>query len=83
MGQPMTLGPVLPHYGGPMLVELLNGELVFSDAETFRHECEARAVLKMRAPNEYLFDIERTRGPDAAAKLRATMAAIEEKAAAA
>ena len=39
----------LPPYPGPTLVTLLDGQMVFSDAEAWRHEAEARQILAMGA----------------------------------
>lgn len=61
------------------MVTLVDGRAVFSDTEEWRHECEAKAILKMSplAQGEYLWDIERIRTVEAATRLRETMAQLE------
>lgn len=63
------------------MVTLVDGRAVFSDAEEWRHECEAKSILKLSplAQGEYLRDIERIRSVEAAAKLRETMRQLEQQ----
>jgi len=61
------------------MVTLLDGRIVFSDAEAWRHECEARNLLKLptlEARRAMLAAVELKRGTDAAEALRATMLLI-------
>lgn len=65
----------LPPYDGPKLVRLLDGTLVFNDSEPWRHLCEARDLARqpMHERDSRLFDIERIRGVEEAARLRQTI----------
>ena len=61
------------------LVPLLDGRLVESSCEAYRHLCEARAIAALRplaSRRVWLEDVERKRGKAAADRLRATMAAL-------
>lgn len=63
-------------------VELINGEFVRRDAETWRDECLARHVLNIKslsARQAWLFDFEKKHGPAEAQKLRGGMTLIWEK----
>lgn len=70
----------LPPYPGPTIVTLVNGELVFDDAEEWRHETECRAILAMPLDRrrDWLFDLERMRGHEAVERISETMAALQE-----
>jgi hypothetical protein len=59
-------------------VRLHDGSMSTSDSEAWRHECEARAVLRMMPERRavYLADVVRLRGQGEAERLRATMAAL-------
>ncbi len=66
---------------GPALVQLVDGEVVASDAEAWRHETEARAILNLPTIEQrraWLADLERSRGIDAVNKLRDTMRRLHE-----
>lgn len=55
------------------LVELIDGQLVMSDAEQWRDECLARWVLALPTKSkriEWLADFEKKHGAAEAAKLR-------------
>lgn len=57
----------------PGLVTLIDGRVVDSTSEAWRHECEARAVAHMPSTqqrHEYVAIVARARGPAAAAALR-------------
>mgnify|MGYP001179142926 CR=1 FL=1 len=61
---------------GPSYVELIDGRMVARDAEEWRHECEARAILSLPTLAQrraWLEDLERRRGKDEADRLKATM----------
>ena len=65
------------------LVELIDGQFVASDAEAWRHECEARWLLDLRPlekRREMLAFIETKRVPEAAQALRDTIQALHAKA---
>ncbi len=82
---------------GPVLVELVNGEIVTSDAEAWRHQKEAEAILALptlEQRREWLDNLENGwtsatgrkmpgRGSAAVNALRETMFALHEKAKAA
>jgi len=60
-------------------VTLHDGRQVDSASEEWRHECEARQILRMRsikARREALNAIERSRGKAEADRLRETMKAL-------
>jgi len=62
-------------------VTLIDGRQVLSDSEEWRHECEARSVLRMptlQARRERLDGIEQKRGKAAVDALKATMEIIWE-----
>jgi hypothetical protein len=65
----------IPKYEGPRMVPLLDGSLVFSDSEEWRHLCEARdlAALPQADRNLHLMDIGIARGKEAAERLRKTI----------
>ena len=66
---------------GPVLVELINGEIVMSDAEAWRAETEARQILAMQPlekRRQFLADIEEKRGVAEADRIRARMTALHE-----
>lgn len=61
---------------GPTYVELIDGRMVARDAEEWRHECEARAILALPSLPErraWLEGIEHKRGKPEADRLKATM----------
>lgn len=63
----------------PPRVKLLDGRMVDSSSEEWRHECEARYAVGLqgeRTPERYLADIRKLRGDQAAERLRETMAAV-------
>jgi hypothetical protein len=64
----------------PTLVTLVNGELVQSDAEEWRHECEAKGLLRYPplARAQMLRGIADKRGAEAAGQLVETMRALLE-----
>lgn len=65
---------------GPTMVELLDGRVVFSDAEEWRHETEARMLLRDYPPlgrGELLAKIRDQRGQGAVDALLATMAELQ------
>ena len=64
------------------LVELVNGEFVLSDAESWRAQCEACYVLAkpLDERRRYLADIETKRGKSGADYLRETMTRVHAKA---
>lgn len=60
-----------PRAPGP--VTLIDGRVVDSTSEAWRHECEARTVARMpttQQRHEYVDVVRRARGPAAAAALR-------------
>jgi hypothetical protein len=62
------------------MVTLVDGRMVFSDAEEWRHECEARMLLQDYSPRgraELLAAIGEQRGVGAAEDLRRTIAQLE------
>lgn len=65
----------LPPFDGPRMVTLLDGRQVWNDSDDWRHESEAREIAAW--PHElrdaHLMTIERSRGADAAARLRKTI----------
>ncbi len=65
------------------MVALVSGELVPSDSEAWRAECEARGVVEMRGGREsrqaWLLQVERKRGQVAANKLRRDVVAMWER----
>lgn len=63
----------LPPYEGPRMVTLLDGRIVFSDSEEWRAETEARdcAAMPFAQRKEHFDGVERARGKEAAARLRA------------
>lgn len=63
-------------------VTLQDGRQVDSASEEWRHECEARSILKLRtidARREHLDAIEKRRGKAEADRLRETVRALWEK----
>jgi hypothetical protein len=61
---------------------LIDGREVPTDSEEHRHECEARAILRLPTlgqRREWLESIERKRGKKEADRLRQTMGKIWEK----
>ena len=65
----------LPPFDGPHMVHLLDGRVVFEDTPDAVHEREAKAIaeLPQRERDERLFDIERERGVEVAARMRKTI----------
>lgn len=62
------------------MVTLIDGQMVWSDAEAWRSECEARMLLTQYPPHardDLLAKILEKRGAGAVEKLRSTMAALE------
>ncbi len=62
-------------------VTLLDGREVDSASEEWRHECEARSIAARPTLDErrqYLSEVERRRGKDAADRLRETMKQLGE-----
>ena len=60
---------------------LIDGREVPTDSEEHRHECEARAILRLPTlgqRREWLESIERKRGKKEADRLKATMLAIHK-----
>lgn len=60
-------------------VTLHDGRQIDSASEDWRHECEARGILRLPTVNErrqWLESIEKRRGKAAADRLRATMQAL-------
>ena len=67
----------------PQLVTLIDGSMAFNDSDAWRHECEARFVLNLPSLDDrrvWLFDLERRRGPEAVAEMKATMTTLHEAA---
>jgi cytochrome c556 len=64
------------------LITLVDGQVVASDAEEWRHETLARHVLAkpLDARREWLSEFEKRHGAHDAEQLRATMKALHEKA---
>ena len=68
-----------PH-GGAKMVQLIDGRVASSFSEAWRHECEARSILKFTEHwkrNTQLERVENIRGKAAADKLRATVRQLE------
>lgn len=59
----------------PQLASLLDGTMVFTDSEEWRHFTEARHIAHMdqHARSAWLFDLERIRGVEATERLRKTI----------
>ena len=60
----------------PSLVTLHDGTQVLSDSEEWRHECEARAVMKMPTRehrNRYIYKVAQFRGEAEARRIRETV----------
>lgn len=60
----------------PPQAALLDGTLVDTSSEEFRHECEARAVLNMRGlawRQDFLAKVEKKRGEAERLRLQKTM----------
>ena len=60
-------------------VRLVDGTIVCSTCEAWRHECEARAILRLPSLNErraWLDALEKKRGKEARDALQVTMGAI-------
>ena len=65
------------------LIELVDGRLVLSDAESWKHQCEAQWILDMRPlekRREVLAFIETKRGAATRAALEVTMGLLHKKA---
>ena len=65
-----------------MNVTLVDGRVVPSDAEAWRHECLARHVLRLpgrAARMEWLDGFEKRHGGAVAERLKTTMLALHEK----
>ena len=63
-------------------VVLIDGSVVASDSEAWRHECEARAIAKLATLADrraWLEVIELRRGREEAERLRETMKALWSK----
>jgi len=63
-------------------VELVNGEIVTRNAEEWRHECEARYLLRIKPRSDAvaeLAELEKRRGKVATDRLRVTMNLIVQK----
>lgn len=70
----------LPTFDGPVMVTLIDGRIVFNDAEEWRQECEARAILALplAVRRDWLFDLERYRGADGVAQIKEVMRRVHE-----
>ena len=71
----------MPGLTSQKLITLVDGTKSPSDSEAWRHECEARMVAArptLAERREYLFEVERRRGKDAADSLRRTMKQLWE-----
>lgn len=67
---------------GPTYVELVNGDIVASDAEEWRHECLARHVLNLpslQERREWLADFGKRHGEAELTRLQDTMTALWAK----
>lgn len=63
--------------------QLIDGRMVDTSSEDWRHECEARAIMALHSTQmrrEFLEAIERKRGKEAADKLRHTIGLMWEAA---
>jgi len=62
---------------GPTMVELLDGRMVFSDAEEWRHQCEAQMLLRLPYDERVAQLVAITeRRPEDARRLLETMALL-------
>lgn len=64
------------------LITLIDGQVVASDAEAWRHECLARHALAkpLDERRAWLADFAKRHGADVAEQLRVTMKALHEQA---